>query len=197
MTLSVQFITMISMVLSGFYLGIIQQTFRRLTTYWRDNAFLTYFLEIGFWLTQAGVIFYVLYHVNAGEVRLYVLLACLLGFSIYQVFAKKPYIRMLEVIIRIVSSIYHFIRRLFDKLLLSPLKWIITLIYRMIKTIFGWIITLLLFLLNVILAPFIWIGKGIYKLIPDSFKKFLKKIAGFYSKIKNICYRWLQLFRRR
>ena len=79
MTLSIQFITMAAMVLSGIYLGVIRDTFQRFAIYWKGRKLLSYLLEIIFWILQTLVVFYVLFLVNAGEIRLYIILACLLG----------------------------------------------------------------------------------------------------------------------
>ncbi|MFC4024114.1 spore cortex biosynthesis protein YabQ [Oceanobacillus longus] len=192
MTLSVQFLTLIAMVSSGFYLGIIQETFRRFTPYWKNSIFLTYFLEISFWLTQTGIIFYVLFRVNAGELRLYVFLACLLGFSMYQVFAKSIYKIALEWIIQITTAIYRFFKSLFQGLIITPISWIIKLILRIIVSIITLLGSIILFILKMILTPFGWIAIGMYKVAPNRFKNFLHKIAGFYSTMKNICYKYLK-----
>src|SRR5699024_5483544 len=101
MTLDVQFMTMAAMTLSGIYLGIAQETFRRFKPHWKPNRFLLYFMEIAFWLFQVALIFYVLFLVNAGELRLYVFLALFLGISMYQVLVASVYKRLLEMIVRI------------------------------------------------------------------------------------------------
>lgn len=189
MSLSIQFLTMITMVLSGFYLGIVQETFRRLTYYWKRRVFLTYFLEISFWLTQTAIILYVLFRVNAGEIRVYVVLACILGFSMYQVFAKKTYKQLLEWIIRIVAAVYRFFNNLIHTLIIAPISWIIRTLFRLVFWVATVIFTIILFISKIVITPFIWIGKGIYQLIPDGFKKNLHKLAGFYSTMKNICYK--------
>lgn len=135
MTLSTQFLTLITMALSGFYLGIAQETFRRFTVYWKGRLFLTYFLEILFWMMQAGILFYILYRVNQGELRIYIVLASLFGFSAYQALAKQVYKRLLERLIRIFKAIYQGIEKLIKILLISPLRWIFFTFYRMIKAI--------------------------------------------------------------
>lgn len=199
MTLSVQFLTLIAMVSSGFYLGIVQETFRRFTPYWKSSIFLTYLLEITFWLTQTGIIFYVLFRVNAGELRLYVFLACLLGFSMYQVFGKVVYKRILESIIRIATSIIRFLKNLIQGLIITPILWIIKLIIRITVSIITLIGTIIFFVLKLLLTPFAWILMGLYRLMPNNFKNFLHKLAGFYSTMKNILYKWLKYlkFKRR
>src|SRR5690606_28472217 len=93
-----------------------------------NKIVLTYFMEICFWLTQTIILFYVLFKVNSGEIRFYVFIACLLGFSMYQVLAAKIYKRLLEVIIRMITSVYNFFKRLVQVLFIRPVIWIVTLV---------------------------------------------------------------------
>src|SRR5690625_2595285 len=108
MTLQVQFLTMISMIIGGFYLGMARDTFRRFSSYWSQRKFLRYFFEVSFWMIQAFLMFYILYRVNAGELRAYIFIACMLGFSIYQVVFAVLYKKILEIIIRILLITYRF-----------------------------------------------------------------------------------------
>ncbi|GIO24235.1 spore cortex biosynthesis protein YabQ [Oceanobacillus sp. J11TS1] len=197
MTLSTQFITLITMIISGFYLGIVQETFRRFTIYWKGRLFLTYSLEILFWVTQAGILFYILYRVNQGELRLYIVLACLFGFSIYQALVKQAYKRLLEHVIQILRAIYQGIEKLIKILLISPLRWIILTLYRMIKAILIGILKIVMWIFRFVFTPFRWVGTGIFRLLPKPIQKLFLQIAGFYSKIQNIVNKWLQSYRRR
>lgn len=97
--------------------------------------FNVFFLEILFWMMQAGILFYILYRVNQGELRIYIVLASLFGFSAYQALAKQVYKRLLERLIRIFKAIYQGIEKLIKILLISPLRWIFFTFYRMIKAI--------------------------------------------------------------
>lgn len=199
MTLSVQFITMIAMVLSGFYLGIIKDTYHRFTPYWKGNIFLVYFMEICFWLTQTVLVLYVLFRVNGGELRLYIFIACLLGFSIYQVFAAGVYKKLLEQVIRLVTAIYRFFERLVLVLIIIPIKWLIGLLIMIIFTILKIISAILLFILKVLLTPIKWVLRLFYRLLPEQIKNYFYKIAGLFAIMKNKCIKWLKYikFKRR
>lgn len=111
MTLSVQFTTMAVMVLSGIYLGLAQDTFRRISVHWKKRPIISYSFEIGFWLLQTLIVFYVLFLVNSGEIRFYIFLACLLGFSFYQALLKTIYRQMLERLISVFRAIYKFLNK--------------------------------------------------------------------------------------
>src|SRR5699024_10705027 len=112
MTLNVQFLTMLFMVVSGFYLGIALETFRRFSPLWRHRPVLVYIFVVGFWCV----------------LRLYLFFACLLGFSIYQALAAPLYRVVLEHIIRLLTAIARALKRLCHILILSPVGWLVRLI---------------------------------------------------------------------
>lgn len=174
MTLTVQFTTMLAMVLSGLYLGIVQSTFQRFSIHWKKRVFLKYSLEISFWIIQTVIIFYVLFRVNAGELRLYVFLACLLGFSFYQALVKVYYLRILESIILIGRKVLFILASILEFSVWKP-----------IKLLFLIVTSILFFLAKVCLFPFLLLGKLIYSVLPEKIIKFLHKLVDFYSTIKN------------
>lgn len=199
MTLNVQFITMLAMVLCGFYLGLILETFRRFQPHWKDNRLLKYVMEISFWMSQVLLLFYVLFRVNAGELRFYVFLALFLGFAAYQALAAPMYKRLLEFAIRIVVACYRFVEQVIQTLIITPIKYIIKLLVTITLFIVQLVITVLLFIGKVIFLPIKWIFYMIYRLLPKRFRNFLHKTAGFYSTMKNICKKGLKYlkFKRR
>src|SRR5699024_817496 len=148
MTLSIQFITMLAMVLSGVYLGIVQDTFRRFSQYWTKKIVLRYLLEILFWVLQTLIIFYVMCLVSAVVLPLYLFLSCLLGFSMYQALFKKLYLRLLEVLLSIGKHILHFIGRVFSILVLSPLKALFVFVIGIILFLSRFLITIGKFILK-------------------------------------------------
>ncbi|WP_373894551.1 spore cortex biosynthesis protein YabQ [Virgibacillus natechei] len=186
MTLTVQFATMIAMVLCGFYLGIIQETFRRFTTYWKEKVIFTYIMEVSFWLTQTVILFYVLFRVNGGEIRVYIFAACLLGFAMYKVFAAGIYKRLLEGIIRVAAAIYRFFANLVQALIITPITWTVKLIIGLVLWILGLIGSILLFLFKLVYVPVKWILQKLYGLLPEKMQNILYKLAGIYSIMKNI-----------
>src|SRR5690625_3097491 len=118
MTLDVQFMIMISMILGGIYLGVALETFRRFSRAWEKNTILLYIMEICFWLIQSFVLFYILFRVNGGEIRVYVILAGCLGFAIYIALVASFYIRILDRFIIIVFFIYLLFISIFNCLLI-------------------------------------------------------------------------------
>lgn len=199
MTLDTQFLTMIFMVLGGLYLGIAKDTFRRFSPYWKDKWFTNYVMEICFWLTQTFLLFYVLFRINGGELRVYVFLACLLGFAMYQALASALYKKVLESIIRVFTAIYRFLEKLVRAIIITPIWWIISLLFTSLLMTGKMIVSVLIFIAKCIYIPIAWILKMFYRLLPDHIQKILHKIAGLYSIIKNICSKWVKYitFKRR
>lgn len=199
MTLHVQFMTIIMMVSGGFYLGMALDTFRRFSWHWKKRAFLKYFLEIGFWLVQSLILFYVLYRVNNGELRLYVFLSCLLGFATYQALASNIYKQLLESIVRILRTIYRFFERLIQVLVITPIVWILKTIYMMVLWVIRLVMTVLLWVLSTLFYPIRRLVGFIYQRSPKKIHHFLYKFVRIYSTIKHTCIKWLQFitFKRR
>ncbi|WP_264371386.1 spore cortex biosynthesis protein YabQ [Virgibacillus necropolis] len=180
-------------------MGIILDTFRRASSHWKNSVFLTYFMEISFWLSQTLFLFYILYRVNAGELRFYVFVACLLGFATYQALAASSYKKMLEHMIQIALSIYRFFAKVIHALFVTPVVFVFSLFFSAIAYTIQVLFIILVTIGKIIFAPFKWVIMLIYRLLPEIIKKYLHKIAGFYSTMKNICKKWLKYikFKRR
>ncbi len=187
------------MIAGGFYLGLIQDTFRRFSAYWKDRRIMTYLMEVCFWLTQTMLLFYILFRINGGELRFYIIAACLLGFAFYQAVAANIYKKLLEYLIHIAANIYRFIENVVQALIISPIKWVVKLVYAIVLWLIKIIGTILLFILTVIITPFKWFFQLIYRLLPEKIQLYIFKVAGFYSTMKNICIKVMKYvkFKRR
>lgn len=188
MTLQVQFLTMIAMIIGGFYLGIARDTYQRFSPYWRQRVFPRYLLEITFWMAQTLLLFYVLYRVNAGELRIYIFVACLLGFSTYKVIFASFYKRILEIVIRIILMVYHFCKKVIRIFIITPIRGILYLILRILQ----FIISILFFMVKLILIPIGWIVKLVFSLLPKKAQNIIRKLIEFYSIIKNTSINWIK-----
>ncbi|MGP4109170.1 spore cortex biosynthesis protein YabQ [Virgibacillus sp. L01] len=199
MTLSVQFLTMFSMVLGGFYLGIINDTYRRFSIHWKQNKILSYFMEISFWLTQTMLLYYLLFRVNSGELRFYVFIACLLGFSVYQVTTANAYKQLLEHIIRIGLKIYQFIEKLVQVLFIKPIKFVVHLLIVSLLFIGNVLLTIIRYTFRFMYVPISWVFQNLFRLLPKNIQNYLHKIAGIYSTMENILKKWIKYitFKRR
>lgn len=193
--LSVQLTTMATMILSGIYLGAVHDTFKRMAWHWKHRTIFKYVMEISFWLLQTFIIYYVLFLANYGEVRIYIFLACLLGYAMYQALLAKLYRYVLELLIKFFKATYRFIYHVVRTLIYIPILFLVRSLIACTLFLLQIISTVIRFCLKVVLYPLIWLGKMIYKLLPEKIKKIFPKFAGVYSKIKNIYNRIKQFFK--
>ncbi|MFC7372349.1 spore cortex biosynthesis protein YabQ [Fictibacillus iocasae] len=196
MTLTVQFQTIISMVAMGIWIGMAMDTYGRFLhekKKWNWFHFINDFL---FWVLQALLVFYVLLKVNHAEVRFYIFLALLCGFSAYKALFEKTYKRILERVIIMVSAVLRFFRRLIVIFLINPVKWLLSLLVALVT----WILTItwriIFSLLKILFLPFKWTGLLIWRFIPKqkwyTFKDKLLKQAGFLRSAWNKAISWFK-----
>lgn len=193
MTLQVQFITITYMIFGGIYLGIALETFRRFSPMWKHHKFLVYCFEICFWLMQTVILFYILYRANNGELRFYVFIACLLGFSMYKAIFASSYQKLLEYIIQFNIKFYRFCKRVIEVMIISPIKWVFSLLLKLAS----FILMLVFNIIKVLLLPFQWIGKFIYFLLPKRIQQIINKSPQIYSIMKNTFIKWTKYLKRR
>ncbi|MDC3417922.1 spore cortex biosynthesis protein YabQ [Aquibacillus sp. 3ASR75-54] len=185
------------MIAGGVYLGAAMDTFRRFEPLWKKRKIFAFSLEILFWLLQALILFYVLYLINQGELRFYILLALICGFAMYKSLFNQLYLRILEWVINAIVSIYHFLYRLLELFIIQPIKFLFKLIISVLLSIWGIILWLLIIAVKIVWYPISFVFKIIWRLLPQNAKKYIIHLGGFYSKIKNRVVKWWNKFRNR
>ncbi|MDL4840483.1 spore cortex biosynthesis protein YabQ [Aquibacillus rhizosphaerae] len=190
MTLTTQFLTILVMIAGGVYLGAAIETFRRFEVHWKQHKIYAYSIEIGFWLLQTLILFYLLYVVNQGELRFYILLAMLCGYAMYKSVFENIYKRLLERVIKISISIYYFFYRLVHALIVRPIKGLIMFAIAVLLWIWGIVLWIVILLFKIIGYPIKLILVLLWRLIPQKVKKYLSQLAGLFLKIKNIISKW-------
>jgi spore cortex biosynthesis protein YabQ len=196
MTLSTQFLTMISMIGMGSLFGVMFDTYQRFLDRPNRKSWIVFFNDLLFWVIQALIIFYILFLVNNGELRFYIFVALLCGFAAYQSLFKGVYLRLLEFMIKTAIAIYRFIRRAFQLLIYKPVIGLIQLVISIILLIgrglfslVKFVLKVLLFILKIFWVPIVKIILILWKLLPKSIKKYVEKLynrtAGIFMEIKN------------
>jgi spore cortex biosynthesis protein YabQ len=208
MTLSTQFLTMLSMVGMGSVFGAMFDTYQRFLKRPKRKQWIVFINDIFFWIIQALLIFYTLFEVNNGELRFYIFIALLCGFAAYQSLLKGIYLRLLELIIQTVLAIVKFLENTFKLLIYKPVIGLIQLvivillafgrgIYALVKFVFN----ILLFISKLILVPIQKMLLIFWKLLPKSIKKTVEKLynktAGNLKGIKNIITKWIDKWKKR
>ncbi|WP_042354640.1 spore cortex biosynthesis protein YabQ [Bacillus rubiinfantis] len=208
MTLSTQFITMLSMIGMGSIFGAMFDTYQRFLKRPKRKQWIVFFNDVFFWVIQALLIFYILFLVNQGEIRFYIFLALLCGFAAYQSLLKGIYLRILEALIQAAIKIYRFVKKTLHLLIYQPIVgliqlvvmivlglgrglWtLVTFVYRVIR----WVLHILLTIVQRILLIF-------WRLLPKGLKKQVEKlynrIAGNFKKIAKYFDKWVQKWKKR
>lgn len=187
MTLSVQLYTMLAMIAMGSLFGAILDTYQRFLKRGKRKRFIVFINDILFWLFQGLIIFYVLFLVNYGELRFYLLLSLLCGFAAYQALFKKFYLATLEYLILFIQSATNLVYKLIYTIVFQPIKWIVIFIFSLLiltaKLLLGLVKTvakMLLWMLKIILYPIYLLGKGIWMIIPQSVQKIVRQVQGWF-----------------
>ncbi|MCT8136380.1 spore cortex biosynthesis protein YabQ [Anaerobacillus sp. CMMVII] len=190
MSLTVQLQTMLAMVAMGGWIGMAIDTYSRLIRGRSWNKWITVINDGLFWILQGLLVFYVLLQINEGEMRFYILVALLCGYSCYRALLFRIYLKMLEAVIQGVIRTYRFLKAALFMLVINPIKELLKFLYKLCMMIVSFSITVIFFLLKIIYTPFVWIGRLIWRLVPkEKLKKFYNKL-GFYKKVKNYIKRW-------
>ncbi|WP_240377878.1 spore cortex biosynthesis protein YabQ [Bacillus piscicola] len=96
MSLTVQFQTMFAMLGMGMVLGMNIDFYHRLTVKTVRALWTRAIWDLLFWLVQALLVFYVLLHVNEGELRVYIFLALFIGFFAYRTCGRATFLKGME-----------------------------------------------------------------------------------------------------
>lgn len=202
MTLSVQFMTMLAMIGMGLLFGISLDTYQYFLKRPVRKRIIVFFHDLLFWIFQALLLFYVLFLVNQGEVRIYIILALFLGFAIYQALLKATYLRLLKLVIFISIRFYHLIVKLLINIIYKPIKYLIFLLISIVVFLYKGLMALakatvrvLSFILKIIFLPFKWLFSLVWLMLPkqgkNSVEKFSSKMAGYFNKIKKYWINWV------
>ncbi|WP_066074257.1 spore cortex biosynthesis protein YabQ [Neobacillus soli] len=208
MTLSTQFITMLSMIGMGALFGAMFDTYQRFLNRPKRKQWLVFINDLLFWIIQAVAIFYTLFLVNNGELRFYIFLALLCGFAAYQSILKGIYQHLLELLINTIIAVYNFIKRTLYLIIYKPILSLIQLVVIIVLSIGRGLLALvkvvskvLVFILKVIFVPVQRILLIIWKLLPKGIKKTVEKLynktAGNFNKIWNYFNKWIDKWKKR
>lgn len=208
MTLSTQFVTMISMVLMGSYFGAAFDTYHRLFNRSNRQAVIVFINDLIFWLLQGLIAFYLLYQINFGEIRFYIFLALLCGFAAYQSLLKGGYLRLLETVISVIVSIYRLFVKIIYLFIYKPVRSLVLFVFSLLIfiaqglwTLVKFIYSTLRLMIRIIFSPIKWIGTLFLKLLPENILKSIKKLYNrcnsLINHIRKLVRKWLNINTRK
>lgn len=166
MSLEIQWLTIAVMLGAGAGMGVLFDSYRVISDYYKFPRWSLSILDMLYWLASAIIVFRLLYLSNFGEVRGYVFIGLAIGVVTYGLFISQIYSKLVMKLIGIVQSVIHTIIKVFDYILVKPLKVLYKFVIFCIKI--GTKITIrtieiVLQLLIPILKVLLWPIKPIYK----------------------------------
>ncbi|MFF2484457.1 spore cortex biosynthesis protein YabQ [Paenibacillus sp. NPDC058071] len=147
MTLSMQWLTMGMMLLSGIGMGVVFDGYRVVSNELRFPKWWLPVLDMVYWLASALIIFRVLYASNNGEVRAYVFLGLVIGVASYYWLFSKAVIAIVKWLIIAIRACVRFLLKCIDMLIIKP----VLLLYKLVRVIIGFGSALTIFLLKVVI----------------------------------------------
>lgn len=186
---------MIAMIVMGGWLGAALDTYGRFLKRPKRASWVLFINDILFWIVQALLFFYVLLHVNEGQLRFYIILAVLCGYAAYQSLFKNLYLKVLDFMIKASVWTYMFFYRLVIILIVRPIKMLIQFIIATTLFLGRLLLKVLKIILIVLYTPIKWICQILWRFVPQKFKIFFRRIAGFLIRKKNIIVKWWKNFR--
>ena len=178
---------------TGIWLGASLDTYKRFTGSSRRFRWTLIYNDILFWLLQGLIFFYVLLQVNHGEVRFYLFLALLLGYSVYRSLFEKVYKQMLEWMIGFIYRTFMIVIRIFQVLIINPLYWILKIVLTLSMIIVTAIWNILNYLILFLTFPVRWLVRKYLKAYGIPFHSSFKRIASVSKRLK---VKWQNLFKR-
>lgn len=140
------------MVSSGLILGTVLDIYRVLKHRLRLRGWVISLIDFLYWAVAAGLVFSLLMWSNWGELRFFIFVAVLAGFSIYYTWFSRGMIRWIKRTIQIIERIILALARIFHVLIWTPLFYLWTLLLSLLY--------LLGRVLKWLVSPFYWLIKS-------------------------------------
>lgn len=150
MSLQVQFFTLFTMFASGGGLGAAFDVYRVLAGALRLPRWMYALLDLVYWLIATVLVFYVLLHSNFGEVRMFVFIGLCLGVWVYFGLFSRATVALLQWIIRLLITLYEWVKRLIEVLVITPIVWL----YKCVLILLGFLYTLSIFFAKIVIQLF-------------------------------------------
>jgi len=115
-------------IVNGILIGLLFDFFRILRKTFETKDFITYIEDFLFWVLTGIILLYSIFTFNNGEIRLFMILAVLLGVTMYMIFISSYIIKINVAIINFIKNI---IRTIFNVLII-PFKFL----YNLLKKLF-------------------------------------------------------------
>lgn len=121
---TVQWVTLLYMMLAGGAMGVAYDSYRVLSLKFRFPKWLNAMLDLLYWLWAALLVFRMLYAGNQGQLRFYVFLGLFLGVWIYFLIFSVTIRRFVVMLIQLVQYMCRLLWRIVEIFIGTPLRWL-------------------------------------------------------------------------
>ncbi|WP_027964457.1 spore cortex biosynthesis protein YabQ [Halalkalibacillus halophilus] len=122
MTLATQWLSLLAMISGGIGTALVFNTYSHL--FRSKNTTHQMITDPMVVIVLSFFSYYLLYMVNGGIIRFYLVVAFLLGITIYYAMFEKVYLRVLDRVVVFVKKIWYGILKLSNIMIIKPLIWI-------------------------------------------------------------------------
>jgi spore cortex biosynthesis protein YabQ len=184
-----QWMTIASMMMCGLAMGTVFDVYRVASHRFHVARWLLPALDVVYWAAATLGVFSILLESNQGEVRMYVFLGLGIGVTGYFGLFSGWVVKLSGSLIDILKSLFRFIGKLFNTLLLIPFLWIVRLLAKLIDILFIITTAILLWLGKLLLRPLSAFGRWLWpKLLP--IRRRFSPVVRVYNRIRE---RWRQI----
>ncbi|WP_139492584.1 spore cortex biosynthesis protein YabQ [Brevibacillus dissolubilis] len=187
MSIVVQIQTVAYMLLCGTLMGMGFDTYHVFKNKGRFPLWVVFILDLAFWLSSVGLVFYVLVSVNNGVVRFPIFLGMLIGAWFYFLLGSKKYIQFLNTMIKFSIWLYQTILRIIDILIVKPIQFIFQMIWMLLVFLFSILVhigTFIWRIISFIFAPFARWGRNLWNGLTKLWAGFIHRLQKLFTRKK-------------
>jgi spore cortex biosynthesis protein YabQ len=190
-----QWMTIASMMLCGLSMGLVFDVYRVASHRFHVARWLLPGLDVVYWAAATLAVFSILLESNQGEVRMYVFLGLGIGVTGYFGLFSHWVVKLAGKIIDILKSLFRFVWKLFNTIILVPFLWIVRMLAKLLDILFIITAALLLWIGKLLLKPLAALGRRIWpKLLP--IRRKFESVSRAYARLREKVRQIRDLFKR-
>lgn len=175
MTLTTQWTTVFLMMGSGFFIGIILDTYRVLKARFGLTGWVVSLIDLLYWVVSAGLVFSLLFWSNWGDFRFYIFIVILMGLGAYLRWCSKEVRVSISWIVQGVDKVIHYTYRIIYQLLWVPLVHL----WRFLTKVHLFVITVVKTLVSFFLQPFRWALQPVQRVLTARIRRHFSWVSNW------------------
>lgn len=166
MTLTMQYLTVFAMSVSGAVLGAVYDVYRTILKEWKYLRWMGSILDFSYWIFALLWVLWSLHWANHVDMRLYIFLIMAIGLGLYRLLLRKAVVGSTVGMVMAVTWFLQAVWRIFLLTVVGPLLWLWRLLLallRLIDRVARGIESILLWPFKPLLNTLEWLGRVLYR----------------------------------